>query len=525
MGGFGGLRAAAVAAALLWAADAHASGPGALSPWYLDQFGGDRGDLVSFYGGRVGIVMARAPRSMLFASWRLLHRRNVGLTAGEALSVPCCGEGGMDSYEADQTWLKARAAVPGAPPLSELTTGRPGDSYTETPNCFAEAFQLASDTLADRTARYGAASPFVRAWLDAQDAVFAACSKAGIQLPQAPAGAPAWLGFDRAYQQAALALYSGRDDDAASRFADIARQGGSPWRGRGLYLAARAQVRQVLKDNTEAAYARAEAAVGRLAAAPAGTFGQGEVRGLRNVLAFHGRPKAYLAELAARLGGPDLMPDATVDFRDFLDLGAAQPAPPDVLDWIATLRAQLGPKPADPPPPDDLQARRRLALAHAGGRWAATHDPAWLVAALSLANPGEPEAAPLIAAAGQIGEGDPAWLSAQYHSIRLTLAFAPPGDSRRRLDAILARRDLSVSDRNIFRAQRAQVAADLADFLRFALRERLCACLDATAGDDKIVRCVRWRWDVDDIQPTGVFDGEAEKGATGFGEDARAILD
>ena len=41
--------------------------------------------------------------------------------------------------------------------------------------CFDDAFDTAAATLKDRAAAHGAASPEVKAWLAAQDAVFANC--------------------------------------------------------------------------------------------------------------------------------------------------------------------------------------------------------------------------------------------------------------------------------------------------------------------------------------------------------------
>jgi len=37
--------------------------------------------------------------------------------------------------------------------------------------------------------------------------------------------------------------------------------------------------------------------------------------------------------------------------------------------------------------------------------------------------------------------------------------------------------------------------------------------------------CVRGRWDLDEIQPSGVYDGSGRHGSVGLGEDARAIID
>ncbi len=522
------IRALLATLLALMAAPVLASGPGYMSPWYLDEYGGDKVDLEAFYAGRVGVVMPTAPRPMLFMSWRLLHRKKVGAAAGEALAVPCCGDSFFDNYDAVAAWLKTRSDIPGASPMTALQTGPGSYFFTETPNCFPEAFHVAAETLTDRARRFGGSSPAVKAWLAGQDVVFAACSSQDGQLPPAPPSAPAWLRFDRGYQQAALALYSGRNLEAAKRFDEIAKEAGSPWRASGLYLAVRADMRQALQDKSAASFARAEAAVSRLAAAPSGTFGQGEVRGMRHVLAYRERPKAYFADLAGLLDRPELGSTAAVDFRDFVDLGGQQPTPPAVLDWIATLKAaDVGSAgQVTQATPEDPQASPQRARAHALARWAASRDSAWLIAAMSLTNPGEPGSDVLASQARTIGEGDPAWLSVQYHLIRLTIAKTPAGQTRRRLDAILARQDLSVSDRNLFMAQRTQVAVGLRDFERFALRWRLCADTPFEAFDrPKAVRCVRADWLGDGSQPSGLYDGAGYKGVTGFGEDARAIID
>ena len=524
-----------LAAATGWVGAAMASGPGATSPWYLDQYGGDPADLRAFYNGRVGVVMPTAPRPMLFISWRLLHGLKVGETAGDALASPCCGSPWWqtDWRDGRNGWSEARKLVLGAAGDTHdyIRTDREGADNTSVANCFSEAFDLASATLKDRAQRYGAASREVKAWLAAQDAVFKACHDDDVALPPPLPNVPPWLTADRAYQQAALDLYSGRNDDAAGRFAAIAHDPTSPWRRTGLYLSARALSREAMATKAPAAYARAHASLAALAAAPADTFGRGQVRGLENALAFREHPRELLARLDHELAEPAPTPDIAVAFRDYSDLGDAAPVKPDVLDWIATMRAASADYWTGDKTPTETAARnakvRQAALAHAEARWQAGRDPAWLIAALSLADPGEPHAAALIRDAEAVPRASLAWVSAQHHLVRLTLGAAPAKASRQRLDAILAGRDLSVSDRNIFLAQRTQVASSLDDFARHALRRRLCAHFNQSAGYDahKAPDCVRARWDRDQAQPSGIYDGRGDNGATGLGDDARAIID
>jgi hypothetical protein len=534
-----GLAAAAVAA--LPGPAAQASGPAGVAPWYLDQFGGDPPDMRAFYAGRVGIVMPTAPRAMLFISWRLLHGQAVGQTAGEALSQPCCGTPwwAEDFTKGQQGWNRALEAVLGPPAPNNPSryvyraTDKelPNHQYAE--NCFAEAFDVATATLKDRVARYGAGSADVRAWLAGQDAVFKACHDQGVTLPPLPAGPPAWLVRDRAYQAAALALYAWRNDDAAAGFEAIGRDAASPWRASGPYLAVRARLREALQAPTPASYAKAHAALAALAASPEGTFGRGQVAAMTNVLEVREHPQAFLTRISAALARPEPYPQIAVDFRDFVQLGEAATTKPEALDWIDTMKWVE-------PPLDTVAARaggaleaarasRLAAQGHAAERWRSDRDPAWLIAALSLTSPGDPAAAELARAGEAVPAASPAWISVQHHLVRLSLRTAPAADSRRRLDALLARADLSVSDRNIFTALRAQVAADLDDFIRHALRQRLCAGSERWWAEDPAKRrmptCARDRWMLDEVQPSGVYDGEHDTGTTGFGDDARAIVD
>ena len=532
----GGLkRAVATAAmlALLGADAARASGPGTVTPWAIDRFGGERADRARLYDGQLGVVMARSPRPQLYMAWRLLHGQKVGQVAGEALSIPCCDPpwrwtyAPRDNVGADG-WLKARKAVPGLTDITYISTDRDGANYTASANCFDEAFDTASATLKDRAAKYGAGSPEVRAWLDTQDAVFQACHDPEAKLPAAMANAPAWLKADRAYQEAAFQLYQGLNFDAAISYSQIAKDKGSPWRPLAPYLRARALVRAADVEKIGEAFIGARDAVTALDKAPAGTFGKGEARKMRHFLDFRERPKQLLADLDKELGARDAAPDIAVSFRDYSSLYDKLVGQPEAMDWIATLRMQPAREPTDPADAVEVSDKEMAALKvkavremldHARARWSATRDAAWLVAALTLVDPGAPEATDLAAAAAKVGADSPAWLTAQYHLTRLTLAKADPATTRARLDAILQRTSLSTSDRNLFLGQRAQVAANAGEFARLAVRQRVCA------GDAEKTGCVRGYWQSDSIQPSSVYEVEGYDGTKGLGEDARAVID
>jgi len=447
------------------------------------------------------------PRPQLFMAWRLLHGRNVGRAVGETLLEDCCDTAQGRAYGSETAaWTAARSLVAGAPPVATfLRLDRAGPDYTTIPTCFADAFDVAAATLKDRVGRYGAQSLAVRNWLMVQDAVFAGCATAGVALPASIADPPAWLRADRAYQEAALALYDRDFDGAARRFAAIGHDARSPWQPWRPYLQARALFRRALTTPSPDNLAAARVALTALAAMPAGMPGQAANEPMRRAIAFRERPAALQAQLEAELAAPTLRADAARSFRDLADL-ASPSRPSETIAWMAAIKLAH----VDYSGEDPAGVARRNALTQAVARWRTTQDAAWLVAALTLVDAGDADASELIAAAQAIPLGAPAGLSARYHHVRLTLAAAPAALSRARLDPVLARSDLSNTDRNLFRAERAAVAEDLPAFARFALRTASCATEAPGCSD---------RWSV-----RGMLDSSSG-GVSGLGSDAEAIID
>jgi hypothetical protein len=494
------LRALVAATTLagLCAAPLLASGGPPISPNYIDPNGGSPGELARVFAGRAPVVMPAARKGMLFMTWRLLHGLPAGEGAGAKLAIPCCdafaSEGGV------WTWTGARAQILG--PDEEyvyIDTERRGPDYTSVPNCFPEAFERAAATLEARAARYGPRSPGVRAWLATQDGVFKACSDGDAVLPPLPAAAPAWLKADRAYQEAAFALYHGRNPDAAARFAAIARDPASPWRRYGTYLEVRSLHREALRMQDGRSYAAARAAIERLAATIPGTFGRGEADKLLHALEYRQHPLELLARLDGELAARKIGESAAVALHDYLSLAKDVQARPDAADWILTI--------------DAGSMEKATASAHARERWGATKDPAWLIAALAHADAGAPETPALVEAGASVPRSHPGWPTIQYHVLRLSLAEADPAEARARLDAILARPMLSRSERNLFSALRTQVARDRRDFVRFALRAAACPTEYRECFSDPW-----WRGE----STLGWLPGRR---AVGFGSDALAIID
>ncbi|HLK24955.1 MAG TPA: hypothetical protein VKT30_09875, partial [Caulobacteraceae bacterium] len=409
--------------------------------------------------------------------------------------------------------------VGGAPTDTTITTDIPLPDGGERPNCFADAFHTATATLNARIAAYGAASPWVKAWVAGQDVVFQACSSGqpGALPPLDPA-APVWLKADRAYQAAALALYQGDNATAAGDFRAIGRDAASPWRPLASYLTARALLRQAKLDKTPQSYATAGQAVSVVVAQPS-AFGYADAIGMQRYILERQNPPKALAALAAELNAPTLTADAAPAFRDYVDLNAKTAPPPELLDWMQTMKVQAAPTLGPSATADQQRAANEqaqaAALAHAEARWAAGHDVAWLVAAMSLANPSDPSAAQLAAAAAEIPATSPAYVSALYHRVRLTMVTAPEADTRALLDAMLARNDLSTSDRNLFLGERMQLAESEDRFAALALRNRLCG--DDTGADG----CVRSNFN-DEAEASDIYD---PAGKVGLAPDAMALID
>ena len=495
----------AVLAAATTFAPAGASTDGSPANWALSEFGGAPVQRQMLYGGTPDVLMGTSPASLLFIGWRRLHGQTVGTAAGEALAQPCCG----DSNAADPTapWLAARRTVSGAAALdAPLSTERPGPNYTSAPNCLADAFSNATRTLQNRIASYGADSPDMRFWLTAQDAVFAACAEPVASLPRLPDAAPPWLQADYRYQSAALDFYNGAYLAAADDFAAIAADAESPWHGIAPYLRVRALLRKALATQARADFAAARDAARMVPPAAK----------LADMAQLRADPNAAASRLVAALEAPELPAEAASDFKDLQSLPAA--AQPELLDWISTIKTGAAAPPVSPPDsPTKLDAakaaenRRVAALAHARDRYGATHDAAWLLAALALMQPDEAPGTALLADAAALDPQAPAYLTALFHRIRLLNGTADPANLRALVDAALARTDLTTTTRNLFLAERLQLATSLAETAVFTLRQRQC--------EQDSDGCDANAWGFYGTG-SGLFDGDK-----GVGDDARYLID
>ena len=395
----------------------------------------------------------------------------------------------------------------------------PGNDYQTFANCLDDAFANADATLADRRAHYARPGqpdpPEIANWIAGQQAVFSNCPGAG-QTPQpAPDNAPLWLRQDRAYQSAAAAFYNLDYSTALTDFRAIAADHASPWSPLAHYLIARTYIRKALVPYSFTAETpekiEASNAAVRVGLAQARDQLQSILRDpameplhapsghLLDYVMLRLDPAAQAGELARRLteskparssaAAPD--PDYLQNVIDLtfaynsMQLYSARPAPKSAN---TTAQSDATPKPRQPlirwlsdlgrnpvgSPPPSFDARRADALAS----WRATHAPQWLVAALSIADPGSSDSADLIAAARAVPATSPAFPSVTYHRLRLAAAAPAQNASSTtqpvyaELSALMPRIE-NIEPRstiNLFADLQSSLSPTLNDYLKNATR-------------------------------------------------------
>jgi hypothetical protein len=414
-------------------------------------------DEARYFGGQLDIIGPRYNRIYLVVAYRYFAGIGLSEADQQALQAKPSGSDFWNDQgsSAVQEWLKLRVTV-GAPPIDHIEQFKTFANNAYILNCGDDAFRSAAATLTEH-ARAGASHDDLRAWVAAQDEVFANCSSAmrwqpdpAGQKPHVPAasgaGAVPWMQADRAYQIAAAEFYAGQFDAAAADFRRIAEEHASPWHAIAPYLAARALIRKATMVDAGAAPA-AQDQLRQVLASPDAAPWHESARGLQRYLRVQTDTRGALNDLARRLQTEKTGVARTMnDYRLVLDRleNHQQNAPhdEDITDWIFTF--QNGP--AD----------------HAADKWRTTQSLPWLVAALALND--HPDAA-MLAAAGHVPDTSPAYLTLQYHRLRRL----PAEESRPELDAIL-RREMPVSPRNMFLAERMRLARNWDEMLHDAPR-------------------------------------------------------
>ena len=229
-----------------------ACGPVTTDPVYVSKESPDP-PFQEFTNGKIGIVKESFGRKTLFIAYRYLNGGSFTPDEQNDLVAALKGTGNdTGGAEAIKAWMAARDEfLKEDQKPEEIYTEKSYGGYDYFPNCAANAFEVATQTLKERSATYGADDKSVGTWLEAQDAVFDNCSGEP-QIPvQLGSESPKWLRKDRDYQIAAAYFYSLKFDEARARFERIAADADSPWQPIAGYLVARTLIRQGSLGNDE----------------------------------------------------------------------------------------------------------------------------------------------------------------------------------------------------------------------------------------------------------------------------------
>ncbi len=490
-----------------------------------------------FATGALGVLQPTYARSYLVVAYRQLAGKPLTDSEAEAivglwnhrlrLDEPRPQEDAADPAHTPDSgaltkWQAARKAVPGMPEPPFITTDRqaPGPSNDYYPNLLDGAFSVATETLADRSKRFGAESPVVREWVTAQDVIFSGdIEKARALKPlDASAKAPAIAQADRRYQMAAARFYIGDFDEARTQFLKIAEDRESPWRPYGRYLAARSLVRKasLLDLSAEEREAIEKKAIAELQAVAADSTLPEGLRASASGLAVLVRGRMAAADvesqqrLASQLSAELMKPAATgeafkasvdaftglLNTRDDSDekfginagfVGKGQTPPSDLIAWIAVMQGALDPMKDDPSADLSLgRLQRALAepkaasFAYARERWRATKSIPWLVATLTNARTDADVDKDLLDAAARVPRESPALATVSFHRARIILSHGDTAAARAMLNAALQSPSSAGSPAaaNALRQLRRRTATTLDEFLADAALPALGTMLD-----------------------------------------------
>ncbi|MEW6130373.1 MAG: hypothetical protein AB1757_25280 [Acidobacteriota bacterium] len=446
--------------------------------------------LDQYAAGELGVIQSSYARSYLYVAYR--YFAGLGFDSEEQKAIVAMWRHRLREDEYNQPkgdnqvarWLEARSKVPGveASPNIEIYKNA-NEEFFSYANCTEDAFKNAAKLLQERIAKYGATSPLVKEWLQAQDQVFANCLSNVAPPAPTPASAPAWLQADRAYQIAAANFYGDKWDEAEKGFSQIATDKNSPYRLIAPYLAARALVRKSTlsvddqKRFDEPLMKEAEARLKKILSDASYNSVHSAARGTLNFVNYRLHPEARLTELAQALlrknSGKTIWQDlwdytalmdkyTTDDLDDFSDEKKKSEHLPtigrndDLTDWLFV-----------------FQVEDKPALDYAVQKWTKTGALAWLVSALTKVGANHPRAGELISAAMKVKADSPAYATLAYHTARLLIDGNKKDEARKMLDSLLTSRTLMMpqSARNQFMGLRLKVALSLDDLLKFAARK------------------------------------------------------
>lgn len=446
------------------------------APWMPPDFVLTTGpeDLDAFAAGDLGIVLPDYARSYLIVAYRaMIGKPLTEVERQGAMRVwrKRLGRGPWVEREGLDAWLAVRSGVCGSAGWTDsVRTVMIEDPevnslrFMSFHNCYPDAFETAASRLEELITRHGAESPQTLDWLTAQDAVFRNCSERVLAVPPPASNRSPEEHSDRDYQLASAWFYSDNFDLAEAAFRAIARDQASRWHTLAPYLVVRCLVRRAEMDwkARDAYLSQALLEVDMFLQDPAAAELHAAASRMRGIIVRRldpDRRTPELAELIASGQRPDEFAENLWDLTGLLDLYSSSPGRPWQnaflrQDLIAWLRA--------------FQGSGTVSSEAVVG----TRSVPWLVAALAHAHGEDASASELLAAAGRLDPSSPAWLTVEYHRLRLLVEQSQTKAARMGLDAALgsARFGESASSKNLLMELRARVALDRRDFLKFAVR-------------------------------------------------------
>jgi hypothetical protein len=452
--------------------------------------------LEQFAAGKIGILQPTYARSFLVVAYRYLAGR--GLDPDERAAVLELWKVRLrsqyrrwnDPEPAMSQWLKA---APEVKPEEEAIASAVEEwhealgevkadaakqervepykeealTFAVNQTCFSDAFSTAAKTLHDLIGRFGAQSPQVLGWSEAQEQVFSNCVGAANTPEPLPPGTDPLLAAHRNYQIAAAHLYCRKYEKAEAEFREIAKDAKSPWKDIAPYLVARTLVH-------EGPLKRAQEELLLVLDDPALAASHDSAREMLNYVRYRLDPEARRHELAVSLPAPGHGKGMRGDLGDYTwildrfagedtdDLGTVHESvlgkldkEEDLTDWVLT-----------------FQVEGQRALDHALQRYEKTGSLPWLLAALSKIAPNHPKTPRLLEEASKIDPESPAYLLGRFHGFRCLAARGKGEEARRGLHSLLADASRSAprSSLNQFLALRMKLAVSMDEFLAYAPR-------------------------------------------------------
>ncbi len=416
-----------------------------------------------YVGGDLGIVKPGFRHAYLFFAYK--HLAGIGFTEqAKAEYQPKIVQANnrVRPERGIDLWESALGRV-GISRKHDWRFGRrkvPGEEWQYFLNCPDHAVRTAASTLERRAKQFGPESGEVKAWVEAQDIVFANCQD-GEDIPsEARADLDPVIRADRAYQIAAAHFYAGHFTEAATRFQAIGHDSDSPWRPWGTYLAARSWIRKATLETPrdqidDESLAKALELLDAVLDDPDQAGRHSSAEGLKRFVEARLRPAERMGELASLLLQPN--PETPInpvwtDYHYLLDRGYGSGLEDDLTRWILTF------------PVSGKDALDR-SLAH----WKRTGDLPWLLAVLTKINSDHPDLNEVLDAAAAVPETSPGRLTAGYYRSVLLADLGRVQELRDELDKLLDT-PLPPVSRNQFLALRMPLARSLDEFLRFAPR-------------------------------------------------------